>query len=455
MFRDVSTLLRDNVARRHGGVAVLDVDGDGIDEWFVCNRDGPNAVLKWSGAGYALTTPARLADPSRSAFGVAAADLDADGREEIAVVNPDSSGHVGPFADRLFAWRDGRWLDLFELPVNAQMRQAASGRAVAVLDRFGTGKYAVVIASPSRALRLIEEENRQLFDSAAEAGLARHAGGLGLLPVPLLSEAGDLFVSNPTGPNSFFRHLEDGTFRELAGSLRLDDPGEPAVALAAVDDPRSECFACLVGSWHGCHRLFVERRSSSTVTFKDVATPALAWPSPIRTIVPADFDNDGYEEIVFINSGEPNRLFGWRDERWTPLDIGAAQEPFSDATGAAVADLDGDGCLELLITHGSEQPQPLTLYRGPGQGCHWLRVRPKTRAGAPARGAVVLLQAAGRCQRRYIHGGNGSCQMEPVAHFGLGECRLVDWIQVHWPDGSHLQWRQPSSDQTLVVEYPQ
>lgn len=453
MFTDASALLRDNVARRHSGVAVLDVDGDGIDEWFVCNRDGPNAVLKWSGAGYALTTPARLADPSRSAFGVAAADLDADGREEIAVVNPESSGLAGPFSDRLFAWRGGRWVDLFEIPLNAQIRLAASGRAVAVLDRFGTGKFAFVVASPSRALRLIEEENYQLFDLAAEAGLAGHAGGLGLLPVPLLSEAVDLFVSNPTGPNSFFRHLEDGTFRELAGSLRLDDPGEPAIALAAVDDPRSGRFACLVGNWHGCHRLFLEP-SSPTTTFKDVATPAMAWPSPIRTIVSGDFDNDGFEEIVFINTGEPNRLFGWREQRWTPLEIGAALEPFADATGAAVADLDGDGRLELLITHGADQPQPLTLYQGPRQGHHWLRVRPKTWAGAPARGAVVLLQAGGRCQRRYIHAGNGSCQMEPVAHFGLGECRQVDWIQVRWPDGSHLQWRQPPCDQTLVVDYP-
>lgn len=43
--------------------------------------------------------------------------------------------------------------------------------------------------------------------------------------------------------------------------------------------------------------------------FKDVAPPAMARPSAIRTVIAADFDNDGYEELFFNNIGDANRLF--------------------------------------------------------------------------------------------------------------------------------------------------
>ena len=32
-------------------------------------------------------------------------------------------------------------------------------------------------------------------------------------------------------------------------------------------------------------------------------------------------------------------------------------------TGAAVADIDNDGILELLVSHGESKAQPLTLYK--------------------------------------------------------------------------------------------
>ena len=45
----------------------------------------------------------------------------------------------------------------------------------------------------------------------------------------------------------------------------------------------------------------------------------MAEPSPIRTVVVADFDNDGYEEIFYNNIPGENRLFqkidGVDDER--------------------------------------------------------------------------------------------------------------------------------------------
>jgi hypothetical protein len=199
----------------------------------------------------------------------------------------------------------------------------------------------------------------------------------------------------------------------------------------------------------------------------------LALPSLVRNVLAADFDNDGFEELFFNNLGEPNRLFGCRrpsapsredrdpDSRTRDfdlvlLDAGAAAEPDGLGTGAAVADIDGDGLLELLIAHGESAPQPLSLYKVPETGHGWLRVAPRTRFGAPARGALVRLTAGGRVQTRVIDGGSGYlCQMEPIAHFGLGRLTTVDSISVLWPDGAAVVIDHPPIRTTLTIDYPE
>ena len=154
----------------------------------------------------------------------------------------------------------------------------------------------------------------------------------------------------------------------------------------------------------------------------------MALPGAVRTVIAADFDNDGFEELFFNNLGEPNRLFraatGEPRADWLLADPGAAAEPDGLGTGAAVADIDGDGLLELLVAHGESTVQPLSLFKWPDD-------RPRLAAGAAAdavrgagRGARVRLTAGGRTQLRVIDGGSGYlCQMEPVAHFGLGARR--------------------------------
>ena len=48
-------------------------------------------------------------------------------------------------------------------------------------------------------------------------------------------------------------------------------------------------------------------------SFKDIADNNFKKPSKIRTVITADFDNDGYDEIFLNNIGEPNKLFKIRE----------------------------------------------------------------------------------------------------------------------------------------------
>jgi hypothetical protein len=181
----------------------------------------------------------------------------------------------------------------------------------------------------------------------------------------------------------------------------------------------------------------------------------MATSSRIRTVIAADFDNDGNPELFFNNFGEPNRLFGRRNGQWIELDIGDAREADGLGTGAAVADIDGDGRLELLITHGESAPQPLSYYQIPTNGNHWLRIRPLTRSGAPARGALVTIQQGDRITASVIDGGSGYlCQMEPVAHFGLGQNTSIDQVSIQWPSGATTIITRPHADQLIVVPHP-
>lgn len=329
------------------------------------------------------------------------------------------------------------------------------GRAVAVVDRTGDGRYGFVVAGAGEPLRLYEAaDGAPLADRAVEAGLAFADGGRSLLCAPLLSDSAmDIVAVNEQGPNLVFRHAGYGRYEEVGAAVGVADPGNTSRGVVAVDVDRDGRLDLVLGSWDGRHRMWLRDDHGA---FFNVAPVALAAPSRLGTVVAADLDNDGEVELFFNNFGEPNRLFARRKGRWEQVGCGQALEPSGLGTGAAVADIDGDGVLELLIAHGDSAAQPLSLYKVPGAARNgWIRVLPRTRQGAPARGAIVRVLAGGRLHVHLIDAGSGHrCQMEPVAHVGLGDEQLVEQVEVTWPDGSEAVVEHPPAGRVLEVAHP-
>lgn len=442
MFIDHSHLLPARFPAKLAGVTVVDVDGDGHFEFFLAATNGPNRVLKWTGTSFRDAAPPLMTDLERDGRGCIAADFDGDGREELYLVND------GPETDRLFDFQPDGWVDLFEQSVHASSRGPNTSRAVAAIDRRGHGRYGFAIAGDGGPLRLLEFlERNAIADLAPALGIDLATLGGALAVAPLASGRSDLFCANSRGPNFLFRNTGLGTFLEVATEHGLADVSETSVVATAFDDGEGAA-GILVANADGPHRLFARRDDG---TFRNFASPAMAFPSDARTVVAADFDNDGFEELLVVNGNEPSRFFRkspGADGGWTMIDPGAAEF----GTGAAAADIDRDGRLELLISRGDSSP---LFLKWPENGNAWLRVRPLTRFGAPARGAVVRLVMAGRVQVRTICGGSGSlCQMEPVAHFGLGSCGRVDSVQITWPDGTLAKIERPAIGGTLEVRYP-
>jgi hypothetical protein len=451
MFIDCSDLIAENRPHCGQGVTVTDVDGDGALEFLVTGAGVANRALKWNGQRLVDVTDPILADPAGHTTCLVAADLDGDGREEVYACNQDPEPGSGQ-TDRLFAPFGTRWLDLLKQPENAEIAETVRGQAVACLDRLGRGRYGFAVAQVGEPLTLYELDGRgRLTDLAEEAGLDLVLNARAMVALPLVSERMDLFVQVDGGSNGLFRNLGDGTFEEVAERRGLADPRQRGRSIAVLDANGNGLFDVLCGVWQGSHRLFQQRAGGG---FSEEAPSDLSLPSHVTSVIAADFDNDGFEELLFLNHGQPNRLFALRHEGWIEIEPGDALEPRALSTGAAVADIDGDGRLELLVNH-SGGHQPLALFKTPPNPNGWLRVQPLTAAGAPARGAVVTCTLDARTQRRAICAGSGYLsQMEPVAHFGLGEARKVDSVEVHWPDGAVALIQAPPINRLITVPHP-
>jgi len=451
MFIDCSDLIADNQPHAGHGVAVTDVDGDGAFEFLVTGYGMANRALKWDGRRLVDVADATLADAAGLTTCVVAADLDGDGREEIYACNDESESGPGQ-ADRLFAPFGTRWMDLLGQPDNAVIAEAAAGLAVACLDRNGRGRYGFLVANIGEPISLYELDGRgRLVDAAEEAGLDHSVDAAALVALPLISERMDVFAQVDTGPNCLFRNLGDGTFEEVGEKRGVADVRQHGRGVAVMDADGNGLFDLVCVVWQGSHRLFLQRAGGG---FTEEAPSDFSVPSHALSVIVADFDNDGLEEVLLLNHGQPNRLFALRHEELTVIDLGDAGEPRGQSTGAAVADIDGDGLLELLVNHG-DTPQPLSLFKASPNANGWLRVLPLTAAGAPARGALVTVASGARTWHRAICAGSGYLsQMEPVAHFGLGEARRVERVEIRWPDGAEAVIANPPANRVLTVPHP-
>lgn len=513
MFIKTNWLKNLDTSQLNYGVAVSDVDNDGSLEWIVAGFSGPNFVLKFDRATKRLINLAQdhrysaIADQGGQAIGVCACDIDGDGREEIYFLNTNNA-YAGraDYGDSLFKWRKGKYVNLYTDPVNSRMEaKSFAGRSVACIDRLGTGKYSIVIATYSRGgvgnFALVEmDENHPsndvstgnivLKNVASVAKIDKATGGRGLVVGPILGNNGrsDIFFGNEGNPwmgnpgdNFLFKNLGNGSFEDIAEQAEIQDKYNNARGISLADFNRDGLLDIAYGNWEGEHRLFMQYKAVGEARkFRNIANRQYAVPTKIRTVIAADFDNNGDTDIFMNNicshrdpnDREPNKLFtvipnqfnNSSDPEIKKMNIGQAKEPRGFGTGAAITDMDGDGVLDLLISHGESQTQPLKVYRvnrdvsrNQAGKYNWVRVFPRTKYGAPARGALVKLTTrTGRVYSSVIDGGSGYlCQMEPVAHFGLGEDKPMK-LDVQYPDGVNVSASLRKSDKNKVhfVDHP-
>lgn len=206
----------------------------------------------------------------------------------------------------------------------------------------------------------------------------------------------------------------------------------------------------------------------------------------------ADFDNDGWKDI-FIGNGiwrRPNDLdylkfisnnsvqrsaadlamvekmpfgkvpnFAYRNQGDLNFeDVSAAWGlNFTGCSnGAAYADLDRDGDLDLVLNNLNEKA---SLYENSAQSKadqHWLQIKlsmpGKNRFAYGARVKIVTDYGEEQIQELYSTRGFQSA-VEPLLHFGLGKAQKIKRLELRWPDGKVQTLNGLHADQRLVIKY--
>ncbi|WP_428928852.1 CRTAC1 family protein [Marinibacterium sp. SX1] len=186
----------------------------------------------------------------------------------------------------------------------------------------------------------------------------------------------------------------------------------------------------------------------------DDGRPSTGWHAEF-----GDVDNDGRADL-FIAKGnvdqmpsmamhDPNSLLmQGSDGRFAEAGAAAGIATMDRARGAALADLNGDGLLDLVVVN---RRAPMELWRNvtPDAG-HWAGVAlAQPGANRHAIGAWVELRSGGQVQAQEvtIGGGHAGGSALPL-HFGLGPDTAAE-LRVTWPDGTQGDW-QPAAPDALT-----
>ena len=449
-FEDITYQILENQPRLSYGVSVSDINNDGNFEFVVTGFGFNNLALAYkNGILFNSIDQNIFLDKNRKTIGVASCDIDQDGFEEIYFLNTDTYSGNKRYSDRLLDFDGNKFYDLFELEINLKNLNLTAGRSVVCVDRNGDGAYGIYVANYGGPTRFYEKDGDKIIDKAHILGIDKITGGRAVVSGNILSGRSDIFAANERGQN-FLYFNKNGKFVELAKDYSVDDIFQNGRGTALSDIYYRGRLDILTTNWEGPHRAFIFNENK----FEDIAGDKFSAPSRIRTVISADFDNDGYDEVFLNNIGEPNKLFKILDDgKFEQIKISNALEVNGLGTGAAVADIDNDGILELLISHGESGYQPLTLYKANLKKNDYLRIRPINMYGAPARGATVTFASNLRTHSKTIDAGSGYlCQMEPVAHYGIRPSEKDINIKITWTNGNSEIYKIKNLNETIEIK---
>jgi hypothetical protein len=424
------------------GVAVGDVDGDGLDDLFI-SAVGPNQLYRNAGNGTFenITTQAGL---QHDAFTTAAAlgDIDSDGDLDL---------YVAGYTD----------IDVHEPPPPSTYRGYPVPAGPRGLD-----------AQPDR---LYLNRGDGTFDNVTESsgiGAVEPSYGLGVVILDLdQDQRPEIFVGNDSEPNFLFRNLGGGRFQEIGLDRGIATAGDGSsratmgIAIADIDHNGLPDF--FTTNFAGEPNTLQVNRPG--LFFDDVTRryaiglvgfAQLGWAATF-----ADFDHDGDEDLLFINGhvypdATAETMFS--DHAQAPILLARHGDRFRrvDATQSGswllekrcdrsmvTGDLDSDGDLDVISSGLNE---PLRVLRNDAGEGHWLIVAPE----APLGTTVIVERGEQRWQRTIVSGTGYLSASEPVAHFGLGDQDTPVRVTVIWPNNDRFTSDALPVDQRVKVRRP-
>jgi hypothetical protein len=489
------------------GCAFLDFDGDGwVDILLVNGADWPGHATGKSYPGlYRNNHDGTFTDVTSAAglavqmygIGVAVADFDNDGWPDVYLTGLGSNRLFrnlgnGTFADvtakagvgaggfstsaLFFDYdKDGK-LDLF---VARYVEWSLEKDLFCTLD--GTHKsYCTPESYKGQTALLFHNKGDGTFEDVTQrAGLLNPASKA--LGVAMLDYDGDgwpdLFVANDTQPNKLYRNNGNGTFTDMAVSagVAFSEAGAARAGMGvdAADYDRSGRPSLVIGNFS--NEMMSLYHNEGTGLFIDDAPATTIGQASLLTLAFAcfffDYDLDGLPDIFAANGhvadditsvqpkvkyAQPPHVFrnlGGRKFEDVGGKLGAALQKAIVGRGAAYADIDNDGDLDLLVT--SNNGPAMLLRNDGGNKNGWLRVRtvggPSNRDGIGAK--VTVTQGGGAKAWGVVHTGSSfASQSELPLTFGLGSASKVAKVEVAWPSGKVDSLVAVTANQTITIQ---
>lgn len=470
-----------------GGVAVFDCDDDGRPDVYLAGGASPAALFHNDSPRGGGLQFSRLPSPVTDLTQVTGAyplDLDGDGHLDLAVLRVGEDLLLRGLGECRFERANEAWAfdggDAWTVAFSAKWEDNAD------LPTLAFGNYLA-----------LDEESRPTY-TCADSVLARPQGGGYRSLTPLSpgwctlsilfsdwdrSGQMDLRMAND---RHYYRDGEEQLWEVADGGpprLYTRDDGWHrlviwGMGIAGQDltgDGRPEVFIASQGD----NKLQTLEEGATGPSYDDIAIrrgvtahrpfmgdntlPSTAWHPEFQ-----DVNNDGYIDL-FISKGNveampdyasadpSNLLLGQPDGTFVEGARTAGLLSFDRSRGAALADFNLDGLLDLIEVERSEN---VRIWRNVGGGTaeapaamgNWLAVRlSQPGPNTDAVGSWIEVRAEGRTTVREltVGGGHAGGQLGWI-HFGLGEAGRAD-IRIQWPDGETGPWQQVDADTFIVL----
>lgn len=495
-----------------GGVAVLDYDNDGLADLFFTNGASfpelkktdasfHNALLRNKGNGVFedVTVHAGLAGETLGySLGAAAGDYDNDGWTDLFVANAGANTLYRNNGDGTF--RDvtassglgakpagtlsvqGAWLDYdndgrLDLVLSNYTKWTV-GEDKRCVREDGVDFYCHPKTYPAVPHRLYRNLGGGKFqDITDEAGFGKALGkGMGIGIADFNGDGWtDIFVANDTERNFLYVNRGDGGFTERGLQLGIAYNDDAATVSAMGADARDY-------DNDGWPDIFYNNLTTQIWgLFRNLSGRSFRYASPAAGLAPLsapysgwsagfiDYNNDGWRDIYSAN-GDVDSLRANAQQHDTLFEnVGGKR--FMDVSknmgghfarrgyqrGAAFADLNNDGFVDIVVTSLGRRPAIL-MNSGFKQDAHWIRVQlTGTRSNRDSIGArVKVTTAGGRVLHDWVSPSVGflSSSMRQL-HFGLGAETKIAEIEARWPSGAIVRLKDVAVDQVLSIVEPE
>ena len=487
------------------GCAFIDYNNDGWQDIFLVNGmdwENQKTGKSQTPALYKNNQDGTFTDVTTSSglnklmygMGVAVADYDNDGNNDIYLSCLNS--------DRLFKNRgDGTFLDVTE---KAGIINPGFGTSCAWVDYNQDGHLDIYVANyvewtietdlfctldgknksyctpesyKGQASKLFRNRGNGTFvDVSRQAGIRDpFSKSLGVCILDYNQDGlPDIFEANDTQPNKLYQNNGDGTFIEV-GMLAAVAYNESGVATGAMgvdaaDYDRIGRESLIIGNFSN---EMLNLYHNDDGFFVDDAPVAQIGHSSLLTLTFGcfffDFDLDGYVDIFTANGHVETDINSVQSE------VTYAQPPhlfrnltggkFADVLdkvgddlgkpvvgrGAAYADIDNDGDLDILVTTSNGAAH---LFRNDGGNRNnWIKIeligKKSNRNGI---GAKFRIKSAIGTQTKTVKSGSSYCsQSELTTIFGLKNDTIVEEIEVTWQSGTVTTLKGRNVNQLIQI----